>query len=66
MRRYNDGYSPEMQVCQYPTLPVPLVYKVIALYLEDRTQVDAYVAACQAELDRQREASPRELGVRAR
>ena len=31
VRRYREGYSPEMLVCQYPTLPLALVHKVIAL-----------------------------------
>lgn len=54
----NQGYSPEMLVCQYPTLPLALVHKVIAYYLENREAVDAYAAACQAEMDRQRAGQP--------
>jgi uncharacterized protein (DUF433 family) len=65
VRWYNEGYSPEMLVCQYPTLPLALVHKVIAFYLENRAEVDGYVAACQAELSRQQEASPRRLDVAA-
>jgi uncharacterized protein (DUF433 family) len=53
---YNEGYSPEMLVCQYPTLPLALVHKVIAFYLENRAVVDAYAAACQEEVNRQRQA----------
>ena len=62
---YNEGYSPEMLVCQYPTLPLALVHKVIAFYLENQAAVDAYVAACKAELARQRAASPRRLDLAA-
>ena len=51
VRHYQDGYSPEMLVCQYPTLPLVLVHKVIAFYLENRAEVDAYVARCEAELN---------------
>jgi uncharacterized protein (DUF433 family) len=51
---YNQGYSPEMLVCQFPTLPLALVHKVIAFYLENKDEVDAYVAGVRAELDRQR------------
>jgi uncharacterized protein (DUF433 family) len=65
VRRYNDGYSPEMLVCQYPTLPLALIHKVIAYYLENRGEVDVYVRACADELDRQRSADPRRLDVEA-
>jgi uncharacterized protein (DUF433 family) len=51
---YNEGYSPEMLVCQYPTLPLAMVHKVIAYYLENRAAVAAYAVTCQAEIDRQR------------
>jgi uncharacterized protein (DUF433 family) len=65
VRYYNEGYSPEMLVCQYPTLPLALVHKVIAFYLENRAAVDAYVAACRDELSRQRAANPRRIDVAA-
>jgi len=58
---YNEGYSPEMLVCQYPTLPLALVHKVIAFYLENLAEVDAYVTSCQDELSRQRAANPRRI-----
>lgn len=51
---FNEGYSPEMLVCQYPTLPLPLVYKAMAFYLENQADVDVYVARCQSELALQR------------
>ncbi len=60
---YNDGYSPEMLHEHYPTLPLPLLHKVIAFYLENKTAVDAYVAECQAEIERQRAAAPRGPGL---
>jgi uncharacterized protein (DUF433 family) len=62
---YNEGYSPEMLVCQYPTLPLALIHKVIAFYLENRAAVDAYVAACRDELNRQRAANPRRIDAAA-
>jgi uncharacterized protein (DUF433 family) len=58
---YNEGYSPEMLVGQYPTLPLALIHKVIAFYLENQSQVDQYVASCLAELARQRLSSPRSV-----
>jgi uncharacterized protein (DUF433 family) len=60
---YNEGYSPEMLVCQYPTLPLSLIHKVIAFYLENRSEVDAYVAGCQTEMNRQRESGDRHLDL---
>jgi uncharacterized protein (DUF433 family) len=65
IRRYNEGFSPEMLVCQYPTLPLALIHKVIAFYLENRAEVDAYVAACESELSRDRAANPRRLDLAA-
>jgi len=58
---YNEGYSPEMLICQYPTVPLALMHKVIAFCLENRQEVDAYVAACQSELSQQRQANPRRI-----
>ena len=60
---YNDGYSPEMLMCQYPTLSLALIHKVIAFYLENRTEVDRYVATCNDELSRQRGTNPKRLDV---
>jgi uncharacterized protein (DUF433 family) len=60
---YNEGYSPEMLVCQYPTLPLALVHKEIAFYLENQQEVNAYVAACRNELNRQRQSNPRRIDV---
>lgn len=58
---YNEGYSPEMLVCQYPTLPLSLIHKVIAFYLENRSDIDEYMTGCQNELIRQRDGSERRL-----
>jgi hypothetical protein len=62
---YNDGYSAEMLACQYPTLPLALIHKVIAFYLENKSDVDAYVAACRDQLCEQRAASPNRVDVPA-
>ena len=56
---YNEGYSPEMLVCQFPTLPLALVHKVIAFYLENQDAVDAYAKEHQEEVERQRATAPR-------
>jgi len=49
---YNEGYSAEMLLSRFPTLSLPLIHKVIAFYLENQADVDAYVAAQKAEIDR--------------
>lgn len=58
---YNEGHSPEMLVCQYPTLSLALVHKVIAFYLENRPEVDKYVADSKKLLAEQRDSSSRRL-----
>jgi uncharacterized protein (DUF433 family) len=54
---YSEGYSPEMLVGQFPTLSLALIHKTIAFYLENRAEVDAYVAAHEAECARLRAAA---------
>ena len=51
--RYQEGYSPEMLHEEFPTLPLALIHKVLAFYLENQAAVDAYVSAYRAELERQ-------------
>jgi hypothetical protein len=48
-----------MLVCRYPTLPLSLVHKVLAFYLENQSEVDAYVAACSAAIDEQQHGTSR-------
>jgi uncharacterized protein (DUF433 family) len=48
---YNDGYTPEMLHDHFPTLPLALVHKVIAFYLENRDEVDAYIRKSRESLD---------------
>ena len=55
---YNQGYTPEMILGQFPSLPLALIHKVIAFYLENQADVDAYVARCEAEMARQRAEAP--------
>jgi uncharacterized protein (DUF433 family) len=61
---YNEGYSPEMIVGQFPTLALPLVHKVIAFYLENQDEVDAYVKVAEESADRLRASSTRGPGLR--
>jgi uncharacterized protein (DUF433 family) len=51
IRLYNEGYNAEMLLCQYPTLELVTIHKVIVFYLENRALVDDYLARYQAELD---------------
>ena len=55
---YNQGYSPEMLFGQFPSVPLALIHKVIAFYLENQAEVDAYIASCEAETSRQRAETP--------
>jgi uncharacterized protein (DUF433 family) len=49
---YNDRYTPEMLHDHFPTVPLALVHKVIAFYLENRAEVDAYIQQSREALDR--------------
>ena len=48
-----DGYTPELLHDHFPTISLPLVYKVIAFYLENRAEVDAYIQQSRDALDHQ-------------
>lgn len=52
--RYEEGYSPEaIALDVYPTLELPLAYKVVAFYLEHEPEVRALMAENAAEIARQ-------------
>jgi uncharacterized protein (DUF433 family) len=51
---YNQGYTAEMILSQFPTLQLALIHKVIAFYLENQEEVDKYVAEYQGDLDQLR------------
>ena len=51
---YNEGYTPEMLLGQFPTLILPLINQVIAFYQENQTEVDAYLSRCEAVIAQQR------------
>jgi uncharacterized protein (DUF433 family) len=53
VRSYQEGCSAEQVAADFPSLPLALVYKVLAFYLENREEVEAYVEAYRAELERQ-------------
>lgn len=56
---YNEGQSPEGLCEMFPTLSLAIIHKVIAFYLENLADVDAYVAAEDAEVAKQRALAPR-------
>ena len=60
---HNRGESAEAMVSRFPGLPAELVNEVIAFYETNKDEVDAYVAACQAEINQQRAAAPEGLGL---
>jgi uncharacterized protein (DUF433 family) len=59
VRVYNEGYCAEMIAIEYPTLSLALIHKTIAFYLENQEEVDAYVAATDADLKKQAAAARR-------
>jgi uncharacterized protein (DUF433 family) len=56
---YNEAYSAEMLLGQFPTLSLSLIYKTIAFYLDNQAEVDAYLAKCDADIERQRGIAPK-------
>jgi uncharacterized protein (DUF433 family) len=55
---YNQGYTAEMMLGQFPTLDLALIHKVIAFYLEHEREVDEYIARYRADLDQLRAVGP--------
>jgi hypothetical protein len=47
-----------MLVEQFPTLPLPIVHKAIAFYLENRVEVDAHCARMNDAVLRQAQSEP--------
>jgi uncharacterized protein (DUF433 family) len=56
---HREGYSPEMIVGQFPTLPLAVVYKVNDYYLENRSEVDEYVARERRAVQQHRDIAPK-------
>jgi uncharacterized protein (DUF433 family) len=55
---YREGWPVERIAAGYPSLPLALVYKVLAFYLENQREIDTYVESYQAELEHQAAAPP--------
>lgn len=60
VREYNLGSSAEMIAVRFPSLRLSHIYSVLAYYLDNRAEVDAYVAADDAELQRMEAESRRD------
>ena len=52
-----QGDSPEMLLQRFPTLSLSHIQQSLAFYEDNRKEADAYVTACQAEIERH-EAEP--------
>src|SRR5262245_40095872 len=68
MKNYNEGHSAEMLHHEYPTLSLGLIYRVLAFYCANQSDVDLYVLEAENELDRQAAAhvpSSAELRIRS-
>lgn len=55
---YNEHYTPEMLHDHFPTVPLALVHKVLAFYLENTAEVDSYLQESRAALERQAASGP--------
>jgi uncharacterized protein (DUF433 family) len=58
VRLHNEGYSSEAIAQELPSLPPELVRRVLEFYLEYRQELEPYVEAYAADLDRQAAAAP--------
>src|SRR4051812_2269649 len=61
---YREGFSPEALACQFPTLSLAEIHKVIAFYLENQKEVDSYVDDHEAECQKQRAAAAKGLTLK--
>ena len=51
---YNQGYSPEMLVSEYPALSLAVLHKTIAFYLENQAEIDRLIAESHDNLEQTR------------
>lgn len=68
IRYYREKELPAEKIAeQFPSLSLAVIYKTLAFYLENQSEVDAYVTQYRAELERQEAAyvpSPEALRMR--
>jgi uncharacterized protein (DUF433 family) len=70
VERYQEGFSPEQIALDFPGLSLEKIYAVIAYYLHNQSEIDAYVARVNARAQAAYEAwdanpSPVALRLRA-
>lgn len=51
---YKDGQGVEEIHVEYPTLPPSLIDKVLAFFLENEEEIDAYLTEVRLKIERQR------------
>jgi uncharacterized protein (DUF433 family) len=60
---YNQGYTAEMLLCQFPTLELSSIHKTIAFYLDTRAEVDSYIGRYETEIEQLRAAGRHAPGI---
>jgi uncharacterized protein (DUF433 family) len=70
VERYQEGFSPEQITLDFPGLDLPQIYGILAYYLHNQAEVDAYIARVNARAEAAYQAwasnpSPATLRVRA-
>jgi uncharacterized protein (DUF433 family) len=55
---YNQGESAEMLGLRYPHVSLAAIHKTIAFYLENKSDVDPYMAEYERKLEKLRTAGP--------
>jgi len=58
IRCYQTGFTREKIAEEYPSLPLVLIDNVLAFYQNNQIEVDTYVNACAAEIERQASLPP--------
>jgi uncharacterized protein (DUF433 family) len=48
---FNEGHTPEEIVLNYPVLKLPEVYGAITYYLDNKAEIDAYMAEREREAE---------------
>lgn len=66
---FNEGYTAEEIISQYPALDLPDVYAILAYYLNNRTMIEDYIrqrAEAAANIRQEIEARPEYKSFRER
>lgn len=53
VRRYREGWSPEMLAEDFPTLKLSHIHRVIAFYLDHSEEIDLYMSSRDGEIEEQ-------------